>query len=85
MVGVEFDMIVEDSLAAFKLYQELFGVACVEATALQRGENEAVLTLHGARFHMLDQNEQFKLNAPEKGMVPPVWFNVLVEDIHLTK
>lgn len=44
-----------------------------------------VFTLHGARFHMLDQNEQFQLKAPEKGMVLPVWFNVLVEDIHLTK
>lgn len=31
MVGVEFDMIVEDSLVALKLYQEVFGVACVEA------------------------------------------------------
>jgi len=74
-----------DSLAALKLYQEVFGVACVEATALQRGENEVVFTLHGARFHMLDQNEQFQLKAPEKGMVLPVWFNMLVEDIHLYK
>lgn len=81
MVGVEFDMIVKDSLAALKLYQEVFGVACVEATALQRGENEVVFTLHGTRFHMLDQNEQFQLKAPAKGTILPFWFNVLAEDI----
>ncbi len=81
MVGVEFDMVVEDSLAALKLYQEVFGVECVEATALQKGENEVVFTLYGARFHMLDQNQQFHLKAPAKGAALPFWFNVMVEDI----
>lgn len=81
MVGVEFDMVLEDCLAAFGLYREVFGAESVEATNLPKGQNEVVFTLHGVRFHMLDQNEEFQLRAPAKGMVLPCWMNVLVEDI----
>jgi uncharacterized glyoxalase superfamily protein PhnB len=79
--GVEIDMIVSDSLAALDLYESIFDLERVEVTSLAKGLNEAVFTIYGVRFHMLDANPEYQMFAPAPGAGNPVWFNVVVPDI----
>lgn len=81
MTGVEVDFCVTDTLAAFEVYEKVFGAEAVEKTAFPRGQNEVVFTIFGYRFHMLDENPEFGLNAPKEGASTAIWFNILVEDI----
>ena len=81
MVGVEIDMVVSDSVKALELYERVFGVERVEITAYEKGLNEAVFTLFGTRFHLLDENQEYGLLAPKEGERKPMWLNVLVPDI----
>lgn len=84
MVGVEIDMVVTDSLKALNLYETIFDIERVEVSDLPQGENEAVFTLYGVRFHMLDENPQFELKAPTVDDPKTIWFNILVSDIKET-
>ncbi len=85
MVGVEIDLVVSDSLKALALYESVFGeIQRVEVTSYERGGNEAVFTLYGTRFHMLDENPAYQLIAPKPGDPKPMWLNVLVPDIRAT-
>lgn len=84
MVGVEIDMVVIDSVKAFELYEQVFGAQRIEVTAYERGRNEAVFTIFGTRFHLLDENAQYQLLAPKEGERKPMWLNVLVPDIKAT-
>ena len=84
MVGVEIDLIQEDTLAALTLYEKIFEVERIEVTALPKGNNEAVFTIYGVRFHMLDENAELGMVAPKEGDPKPIWFNVLVPDIKAT-
>lgn len=84
MVGAEVGMVVADSLAALNLYEQVFEVERVEVTALPLGQNEAIFTLYGMRFHLLDATAEFGLIAPEPGALRSVWFNVVVSDIQDT-
>lgn len=84
MVGVEVDMVVTDSLKALELYKKIFDVEVVEASSFPRGENEVVFTLYGVRFHMLDENPEFQLNAPTPESPKSMWCNILVPDINET-
>lgn len=82
--GVEIDFIVSDSLGALALYEKIFEVERVEVSDLPLGENEAVFTIYGTRFHMLDENPEFQLYAPKEGHAITQWINVSVPDIHAT-
>lgn len=84
MTGVEIDLVVSDSRKALELYEKVFGAQRVEVTDLARGLNEAVFNLYGARFHLLDENADYGLKAPEKGQPSPIWVNIMVEDIQAT-
>lgn len=84
MIGVEIDFVVSDSLKALALYEDVFEVERIEATAFPKGQNEAVFSIYGARFHMLDENPEFQLLAPKPGDAKSLWFNVTVPDIHQT-
>ncbi|EUJ16866.1 VOC family protein [Listeria aquatica] len=84
MRSVEIDFIVEDSLAALALYEEIFDVNRIEATSFAKGQNEAVFEIYGTRFHMLDANADAGLPAPNPEENLPIWFNVTVEDIART-
>lgn len=84
MVGVEIDMVVTDRVKALELYERVFGAERVEVTAYQKGMNEAVFTLFGTRFHLLDENEEYQLSAPKEGGCKSMWLNVLVPDIQAT-
>ncbi|HEY8420678.1 MAG TPA: VOC family protein [Thermoclostridium sp.] len=84
MVGVEIDMVVSDSLKALELYEKIFEIERVEVTGFPKGENEVVFTLYGVRFHMLDENPNFGLKAPEPDKPNTIWFNILVPDIKET-
>ncbi len=84
MGNVEIDMVVKDSLAALELYEKIFPVERIEVTDFPRGENEAVFSIYGVRFHLLDENPQFQLTAPGPEGVTSMWFNVLVPDIEET-
>jgi PhnB protein len=81
LVGVEIDMVVSDSLRALELYEAIFPIERVEVTAYDRGLNEAVFTLFGTRFHLLDENPEYGLVAPKENEGKPMWLNVLVPDI----
>ena len=82
--GVEIDFVVTDSAEALKLYERIFEVERIEVTELQKGQNEAVFTIYGTRFHMLDENADFGMAAPKPDAQPTVWFNMLVPDIRKT-
>ncbi|HHU33304.1 MAG TPA: VOC family protein [Clostridia bacterium] len=81
MVGVEIDMVVTDSLKALELYEKIFDIKRVEVSNFPKGENEVIFTLYGVRFHMLDENPTFGLQAPDSDNSNTIWFNVLVPDI----
>ncbi len=84
MIGVEIDMVVTDSLKALKLYERIFEIERVEVTDFKTGENEVIFKLYGVKFHMLDENPDFKLIAPTQDDPKSIWFNVLVPDIEET-
>lgn len=84
MVGVEIDMVVTDSLKALVLYEKIFNIRRVEVSDFPQGENEAIFTLYGVRFHMLDENPKFGLNAPNPEKPNTIWFNISVPDIKET-
>jgi PhnB protein len=81
VTGVEVDFVVTDSLAALRLYEKIFEVERLEVTGFPRGQNEAIFTIYGARFHILDENPAFQLVAPKQGAPKSMWLNVLVPDI----
>jgi len=82
MTGVEIDFIVKDSLKALELYEQIFEVEIVEATDLPRGQNEVIFSLYGVKFHMLDENPEYNLLAPDKDAHQTIWFNIMVPDIN---
>lgn len=84
MTGVEIDFIVKDSVEALQFYKEIFDIAVIEATSFPKGQNEAVFSIYGTQFHMLDENPEFQMLAPKEGDPKPIWFNITVEDIKLT-
>ena len=84
MVGVELDLVVKDSIKALELYEKIFDIEVVEVSNFPRGENEAVFTLYGVRFHLLDENPDFHLNAPNPEHPKTSWVNVTVPDIKET-
>jgi len=81
LVGVEIDLVVNNSLKALELYEKIFDIERVEVTDFSQGENEVVFTLYGVRFHMLDENPKFGLKAPNMDDPKTIWFNILVPDI----
>ena len=84
MEAVEFDFVVKDCLKALDLYEKIFTVERVEVTDFKTGSNEAVFTIFGTRFHMLDENPEYQLVAPKEGAPQSFWFNVMVNDINET-
>lgn len=84
MVGAEINMVVSDSLQALALYESIFEVERLEVTNYERGLNEAIFTIYGMRFHLLDENLSYSLVAPKAGEVQSVWFNILVPNIQET-
>lgn len=84
MVGVEIDMVVTNSLKALDLYEKIFEIERVEVSDLEQGLNEAVFTLYGVRFHMLDENPEYELVAPTVDDPKTIWFNIMVPDIKET-
>jgi len=84
LVGVEIDMVVTDSLKALTLYEQLFDIERVEVSDFPQGENEVIFSLYGVRFHMLDENPEFHLIAPNLDDLRTIWFNILVPTIKET-
>ncbi|MGM0446435.1 MAG: VOC family protein [Bacillota bacterium] len=84
MVGVEIDMVLTDSLKAVELYEKIFDIERVEVSDLPKGENEVIFNLYGVRFHMLDENLEFGLRAPNADHPNTIWYNILVDDIEKT-
>jgi|SRR5690625_1173984 len=84
MTGVEIDLIVSDSLKALKLYEKIFDIERVEVTNFPMGQNEVIFSLYGVQFHMLDENPQFGLKAPNTDAPQTIWFNITVPDIKKT-
>lgn len=81
MRDIEIDFVVKDSLAALKCYERIFDVERIEVTDLKIGENEVVFSIHGTKFHLLDENPAFHLKAPDSDRPISMWINVTVPDI----
>lgn len=81
MIGAEIDIIVSDSLKALELYGKIFEVQRIEATGFEKGLNEAVFTIYGTRFHLLDENPEYGLTAAKPEDPKSIWFNIVVPDI----
>jgi len=47
MTGVEFDMVITDSLTALELYEKVFDLQRVEVTSFSKGENEVINIFKG--------------------------------------
>jgi len=77
-------MVVTDSLKALNLYESIFRIQRVEVTDFPKGQNEVVFTLYGVRFHLLDENPEFALQAPRPHDPQTMWFNILVPDVQKT-
>jgi len=84
LVGVEVNMVVSNCLEALALYESVFEVDRHEVTNYEQGLNEAVFSIYGVRFHLLDENPSYSLIAPKAGEVRSIWMNVLVPDIQET-
>ena|SRR5690554_2947325 len=84
ITGTEIDFVVKNSVKALELYKKIFDVEVVEVTNYPEGTNEAVFNLYGTRFHMLDENPEYGLKAPDKDHPNTIWFNIAVEDIEKT-
>ncbi|MDV0446014.1 hypothetical protein MmiAt1_16240 [Methanimicrococcus sp. At1] len=84
MIGVEFDIIVTDSIKALELYEKIFDVERIENTSFEKGLNEAVFKIYGTRFHFLDENPDYGMIAAKPEDPKPFWINVLVPDISET-
>lgn len=84
ITGTEIDFVVKNSLKALELYKDIFEMEIVEATDYPEGMNEVVFTLYGTRFHMLDENPEYGLKAPDPEHPNTIWFNIAVEDIENT-
>lgn len=84
MIGVEIDFVVSDCRKALELYESIFDVQRVEVTSYDRGLNEAIFTMYGTRFHMLDENPEYQLIAPGSGDPKSMWVNLIVPDIKET-
>ncbi len=82
MMGVEIDFVVDDCLGALEIYKKIFGVEPLEVTKLPKGQNEVVFSIYGTSFHMLDENPEFGLRAPDPQISHSIWFNIIVPDIH---
>lgn len=83
MVGVEIDMVVEDSKKALELYTKIFDAQCIEKTDFPKGQNETIFTIQGTQFHLLDENPEFMMFAPKPDTPLPFWFNLVVENIKI--
>lgn len=84
MAGVEIDFVIDDSLEALQLYEQIFEVERIEVTDLQKGQNEVIFSIYDVNFHMLDENPEFGLKAPTPEEPNTIWFNVTVPDIEET-
>ncbi|WP_407372048.1 VOC family protein [Carnobacterium sp.] len=83
ITGVEIDFVVKNSKAALEQYISIFEVVIVEATDFKVGNNEAVFTIYGTRFHILDENPEYQLFAPKEDRNQSFWFNVVVPSIQV--
>lgn len=84
MTGVEIDLVVTDSLEALHWLESVFEVERIEVSDFVKGQNEVVFRIYGTQFHLLDENHQYHLVAPQPDNPMTVWFNVTVSNIHST-
>lgn len=79
--AVEFDFIVNNVKQTKEVYEAVFGLEIIEETNFPVGSNELVFNLAGTRFHLLDANPDYGMEAPAVDEDFPFWFNVSTEDI----
>jgi len=84
MIGVEIDIAVSDCISALELYEKIFEVQRREVTAFEKGLNEAVFSIYGTQFHLLDENPECGVMAAKPDASHSMWLNVTVPDIFET-
>lgn len=84
MKNIELDMIVKDSLAALEAYRSVFEINTLQETSYDRGMNEVIFSIYDFTIHLLDENSDYGLVAPQEDQIFPFWINVTVTDIRDT-
>ena len=84
MNKIEVNMIVKDSLKAVALYEEIFNAICGGKTDFPLGQNEAIFSIEGMHFHLLDENPDYGMVAPLPGVAQSFWINLTVPNIKKT-
>lgn len=84
VIGTGLFMVVPDSIAVVKLYEQIFDVDLVDVSGLDKGQNEAIFNIYNGRFHLLDENPAENILAPRKGDTRPIWASIAVPDIQKT-
>lgn len=84
MLGIEIDLVVPDCKQALALYEQIFGAEDIQISSLPGGKMEATLSIHGTRFRLMDENEDFQLLAPRRGDGIPMWCAVYVPDARVS-
>lgn len=80
--AVEFDFIVNNVKQSKQVYEAIFALEIIEETDFPVGSNELVFNIAGTRFHLLDANPDYNLEAPSQDEDFPFWFNVSTDEIH---
>ena len=79
---IEVDLVVEDAIAAYDLYEEVFNTVKVNGTNYKKGDglNEVIFLLEGVQFHLLDASSGFGFLTPVQGETRPIWINLILDD-----
>ncbi|MCL2168519.1 MAG: VOC family protein [Defluviitaleaceae bacterium] len=84
ILGVEFCMVVTNSIAALELYEKIFEVDRVAVNDLGMGSSGVIFNIYNARFQLMDQNIENKFVSPKQSDSLSKWINVAVPDIQKT-
>ena len=82
--AAEICMVVKNSMDALKLYESIFDIKKFDVVDKGVGLSEAIFGIYGTPFHLLDENHDHMLFAPEGGNIMCIWVNVAVPDIEAT-
>lgn len=84
MTGIEIDLVVPDCKQALALYEQVFTTENAQVSSLPDETYEATFSIHGTRFRLVDENEDFQLLSPRPGDGIPMWCTVYVPDAEVT-
>ena len=79
--AAEICMVVKNSIEAINLYESIFEIKKFEVADKGLGLSEVMFAIYGTPFHLLDENKDHMLIAPQGGDIQSIWMNIAVPDI----